>query len=89
MGTTIGNVLLSYDVNKSHTLVKEALEKLGYEESFMTTNNFKIYQLPNTTMCHRSKSSDQAMNDIKAVCRNVQVTLEKAVAVKAAEFVLL
>jgi hypothetical protein len=87
MGTTVGNVLLSYDVNKSHTLVKEALEKLGYLDYFMNTNDHKIYQLPNTTMWHKSKSSDQAMNDIKSVCRNLQVTLEKAVAVKATEFV--
>lgn len=87
MGTTVGSVLLSYDVNKLHSLVKEALKKLGYLESFKNTNDPKIYQLPNTTMWHASKSSDQAMNDIKSVCRNVQVTLEKAVAVKATEFV--
>ena len=87
MGTTVGCVLLSYDVNKLHTLVKEALEKLGYLDYFMNTNDPKIYQLPNTTMWYPSKSSDQAMNDIKSVCRNVQVTLEKAVAVKATEFV--
>jgi hypothetical protein len=87
MGTTIGNVLLSYDVNKSHTLVKEALEKLGYLDYFMNTNDPKSYQLPNTTMWHPSKSSDQAMKEVKSVCSNLQVTLEKAVAVKATDFV--
>ena len=47
----------------------------------------KTYLLPNTTMFHPRKSSDQAMNDLKTICRNLQVKLEKAVAVKASEFV--
>jgi hypothetical protein len=38
-------------------------------------------------MFHSRKSSDQAMNDLKTICRNLQVKLEKAVAVKASEFV--
>ena len=38
-------------------------------------------------MWHPKKSSDQAMNDLKSVCRNLQVTLERAVTVKATEFV--
>ena len=87
MGTTVGNVLISYDINTSHSLVKTALENLGYRESFKNTNDPKTYLLPNTTMCHLAKSSDQAMNDLKVFCRNLQVTLQKAVAVKASEFV--
>lgn len=87
MGTTIGQVLISYDINKSHTQVKTALENLGYFDNFQITNNPKTYHLPNTTMWHPKKSSDQAMNDLKGVCTNLQVTLEKAVTVKATEFV--
>lgn len=30
MGTTVGNVLISYDIDKFHTQVKTALEELGY-----------------------------------------------------------
>ena len=34
MGTTIGNVLISYDIDKLHTEVKTALKDLGYLERF-------------------------------------------------------
>jgi hypothetical protein len=87
MGTTVGAILVSYDVNKLHTLVKTALQNLGYHDNFKNANDPKTYLLPNTTMWHSTKSSDQAMNDLKSVCKNLQVTLEKAVAVKATEFV--
>ncbi|MCA0349867.1 MAG: hypothetical protein LCH35_11480 [Bacteroidetes bacterium] len=87
MGTTVGNVLISYDIDKLHTQVKTALENLGYHETFKNSNDSKIYQLPNTTMWHAKKSSDQAMNDLKTVCSNNGVKLEKAVTVKATEFV--
>ena len=87
MGTTLGNVLISYDINKSHSQVKADMEKLGYFDYFSNPNDPKKYILPNTTLWHPIKSSDQAMADIKAVCKNLIVTLEKAVAVKASEFV--
>lgn len=87
MGTTVGNVLISYDINNSHSLVKTGLENLGYYDYFKNENDPKKYLLPNTTLWHPTKSSDQAMNDLKSVCRNLQVILEKAVAVKATEFV--
>ncbi len=63
------------------------MQKLGYYDHFINPNDPKTYWLPNTTMFHSRKSSDQAMNDLKAICRNLQVKLEKAVAVKASEFV--
>ncbi len=87
MGTTIGNVLISYDIDKSHTQVKTALETLGYLEKFKNTNDPTTYKLPNTTLWHPKKSSNQAMNDLKSTCDNLNVKLEKAIAVKATEFV--
>jgi hypothetical protein len=87
MGTTIGNVLLSYDVDKSHTQVKMDMENLGYFDHFTNINDPKTYKLPNTTLWHPKKNSDEAMNDINRVCKSLQVTLERAVAVKATEFV--
>jgi len=87
MGTTVGNVLISYDINKLHSSVKAALENLGYYDYFKIENDTKKYLLPNTTLWHPTKSSDQAISDLKSVCRNLQVALEKAVAVKATEFV--
>lgn len=85
MGTTIGNVLISYDVNSKHSEVKNALLALNYYDSF--TQNGRNHNLPNTTLWHKEKSSDQAIADVRRVCSNLYVTLEKAVAVKASEFV--
>lgn len=87
MGTTVANVLISYDIDKLHSSVKDALEKLGYLDRFKNTNDPKTYLLPNTTMWHPRKSSNQAMDDLKTVCRKLQVKLEKAVTVNASEFV--
>jgi hypothetical protein len=87
MGTTVANLLISYDINKLHTQVKTALEKLGFHGSFKNKNDSKVYQVPNTTMCYQTKSSDQAIKDLKSICNDSGVKLEKAVAVKATEFV--
>lgn len=87
MGTIVANVLISYDIDKLHTQVKTALEKLGYHDNFKNNNDPKIYKLPNTTMWHPTKSSDQAMSDLKSICNSNGVKLEKAVAVKASDFV--
>lgn len=87
MGAEIGNILISYDIDKSHTQVKAALELLGYLDRFKKKNDPKTYILPNTTLLHLKKSSNQAMDDIKTTCNRMNVKLEKAVAVKATEFV--
>lgn len=87
MGTTTGTILISYDINKSHTQVKGEMEKLGYTDSFKYNPNPKVNYLPNTTLWHQKKSSDQAIIDLKAVCKSLGVILEKAVAVNASEFV--
>ena len=39
MSNTVGNVLISYDINKSHTQVKTELENLGYLDNFQFTNS--------------------------------------------------
>lgn len=87
MGTTVGNVLISYDINKFHTQVKTALENLGYLDNFKYSNEIKVYYLPNTTLWHPKKTSNQAMDDLKLTCKNLGVVLEKAITVKASEFV--
>lgn len=87
MGTTIGKVLISYDIDKFHTQVKTALEKIGYADSWKNTNAPKIYYLPNTTLWHTQKTTDQAMLDLKGACSGAGAKLEKAIAVNASEFV--
>lgn len=87
MGTTVAKVLISYDVSAKNPEVKAALIALNYYESFTLGNATKVYYLPNTTLWHKTKSSDQAMADMKKVCSDLKVTLEKAVSVNADEFV--
>lgn len=87
MGVSIGNVLISYDVNKSHVEVKNALKEKGYMETWKETNASTVYVLPNTTLWHNKKSTDEAIEDLKAVCVSLLVKLEKAVAIRASEFV--
>lgn len=87
MGTTIGSVLISYDVSAKNPEVKAALIALNYFDSFTLGSSTKVYYLPNTTLWHKTKTSDQAMADMKKVCADLKVTLEKAIAVKATEFV--
>lgn len=86
MGFTIGEIIVSYDVNKLHVDVKNAMKLLGYNEKWNYPND-KSYYLPNTTLWHSNKSSNQGISDLKIVCSRLGVSLEKAIAVKATEFV--
>ncbi|MFN3754525.1 hypothetical protein [Flavobacterium sp.] len=87
MGTTVAKVLISYDVSAKNPEVKAALLALNYYDHFTLGSASRVYELPNTTLWHKTKSSDQAMSDMKKVCADLRVTLEKAVAVNADEFV--
>ena len=86
MGTTISSILISYDINKFHTQVKVALEAIDYRNYFNYIDDKKNYYLPNTTLWHPKKTSNQAMKDLKTICANLKVNLEKAVTVKASDF---
>lgn len=83
MGTTVTKVLISYDVRAKNPEVKAALLVLNYYDNFKLVTAPKVYQMPDTTLWHKGKSSDQAMSDIQKVCAELKVNLEKAVAVNA------
>lgn len=87
MGITIGHVLISYDIKSKHNEVRQKLEDLGYADSFNFKNETITYNLPNTTFWHHNKSSNQAMLDLKAICSQLNINLEKAITVRASEFV--
>ncbi|SEB04519.1 hypothetical protein SAMN05443667_116117 [Flavobacterium gillisiae] len=87
METTVSKVLISYDVSAKNPEVKAALLGLNYYDNFKLGAHAKIHHLPDTTLWHNTKSSGQAMSDMKKVCSDLKVTLEKALAVKADEFV--
>ncbi len=87
MGTTIGNVLISYDVSAKNAEVTAALLALNYLDNFILEAKSKVYYLPTSTLWHKTKTSDQAIADINKVCADLNVTLESVVAVKANEFI--
>jgi len=87
MGTTVSTIVISYDIDTQHSQVKDKMKELGYSESFSFKGQTKDYYLPNTTLWHSNKSSDAAINDLKSVCKSLNVNLEKALAVLAKEFV--
>lgn len=87
MGTTKGTVVISYDVDSRHVDVKNEMKKLGYADTWKYQTEVKTYSLPNTTLWHSNKSSDEAIADIKFVCSRLGVKLERAIAVYATEFV--
>ena len=85
MGSTVGTVVISYDINRLHTEVKERMISVGYFDNWHY-NNEKSNEMPNTTLWHKQKSSDTAINDLRSICHQLNVNLEKAVAVLASEF---
>ncbi len=83
---TVGAILVSYDINRLHIEVKNAMKALGYTDNWHYGTG-KTYQLPNTTLWKNNISSNQAISDLKSICARFNVLLEKAVAVNATEFV--
>lgn len=86
MSTKVGTVALSYDVDRLHTQVKDALLDMGYYKNWYYGDG-PNYPMPNTTVWKSSHTTDSAISDIRAVCQNLGVTLDKAVAVIASDFV--
>jgi hypothetical protein len=76
---TIGKVLLSYDVSDEWNEVRISLIELGY--STLAQGETKTYELPNTTLTHQSKSVKEAIKDLKRICENLNIHLQKAIAV--------
>ncbi|AFL82535.1 hypothetical protein Aeqsu_3099 [Aequorivita sublithincola DSM 14238] len=70
MGTTVGDVIISYDINRYHTDVKNAMINLGYRTQWNYPEK-PSYQLPNTTLLNTNKSSDQAMADLNNIFAKV------------------
>lgn len=81
MAETTGKIILSYDINGEWVAVKNALLEIGYSDSAISLVTNKIYSMPNTTVWHLQKQASQAIDDIKKICLNLNVKLEKAVAV--------
>ena len=72
--------IVTYDVPTKHTELKKILLELGYKDQIPGVQNCKIIYLPNTTFYHSSKTALQAREDVQAVCKKLQVNLERCIA---------
>ena len=81
-------ILLAYDINHSHSLVKQALLDAGYREALAAQNaqtgaTGAIY-LPNTTVYHVFRSKEAAYTDLQAVTARHGVKIERCLIVTMA-----
>ncbi len=85
MSKTLGLVALTYDIKSKHTEVKDAMRAKGWSSAVTISN--ASHQLPSTTLAKSNTSTEQAILDIRAVCQALSVTLERAIAVIASDWV--
>jgi hypothetical protein len=71
--------IVIYDVPEKHRELKQAMFKLGYNEK-NSGENCKVIYFPNTTLFHETKSPAQARDDVKTVCKNLKIELERCIA---------
>lgn len=75
-------IIVTYDVPKEHTPLKQSLFKLGYSDKIVHVDekgvNRYIY-LPNTTLYHPTKTAEQARIDVQTACKNLNIELERCV----------
>ena len=75
-------VIVTYDIPSKHTDLKNALksESYGYKDQIPGIKNCKTIYFPNTTLYHPSNSAEQALEDVKEVCKKLGIKLERCVA---------
>jgi hypothetical protein len=59
------NTLITYDVSRRQPEVKKALKALNYFDYW--TDNATTYYLPNTTLCKKDITQDNALSEMKTV----------------------
>jgi hypothetical protein len=79
MSATLGNAIISYDLNTAHIAVKQAMIDRGYLDH-CTLNNL-TYDLPNTTLWRRNTSTGQILSDLQDCARVNRATIQRSVAV--------
>lgn len=75
------DAVINYDVSGRHTDVKARMRALGYSDRWGLDGT--TYYLPNTTLWKQETELATAVQDIQTVAGQLQVRLERAVALKA------
>jgi hypothetical protein len=71
--------IVTYDIPSKHAEVKKALFKRGYKDQ-ISGESCEVIYFPNTTVYHSGKTPIQARDDVKIICKNLSVNLERCVA---------
>jgi hypothetical protein len=71
--------IVTYDVPEKHRDLKKALFALGYKDQIPGTTCEIIY-FPNTTVYHSSKTPTEARDEVQAICKKIQINLERCIA---------
>lgn len=86
MGNTIGIALITFEVASNQQEVREAMKSMGYQDNWKYPEG-DIHYLPDNTLCHTEKSSDDADEDLKHICGEMGVKIDRLIVVIASEFV--
>lgn len=86
MGITHGRVLISYDLTKNddHDAIKDRMKEKDYKE-FWSPAKSSGTLLPNTTLSHHSKTTTDAIADLKSTCKSKGADLTRVIATLTSE----
>jgi hypothetical protein len=74
-------IIITYDVPSKHVDLKAAMKKQGYVDQI--PHDGKSIYLPNTTLYHPTKKAEQAREDVKQACVQLNVKLERCVSTQS------
>lgn len=74
--------IVTYDIPNKHKEVKAAMFKKGYKDQIPGTDNCTVIYFPNTTLYHATKTPSETRDEMRDVCKDLQVNLERCIATK-------
>lgn len=80
------NVLITYDIEKKHTEVRNSLiQDYGFEEVIVSDNNVKCY-LPNTTLYKKNTTKKSALSTLQDVCKTLGANLKRGISMECSNW---
>ena len=79
------STIITYDIPTKHVEFKKLMLELGYKDRIPGKDCEVIY-FPNTTLYHQIKNGETARKDARAVCKQLNVELERCIATQWTEW---
>ncbi|MCM2352140.1 MAG: hypothetical protein NDI63_00895 [Pseudobdellovibrio sp.] len=77
-------IVIAYDVSDKNSQMKMELKSKGYTD-YWNTDGVR-YNLPNTTLFHPNKNTEQGLQDMKDAAARLTIRLQRAIAVPSSPF---